>query len=154
MLPSGPAVIPVIVPWGVISPILPAEAYSVNQTFPSGPAVMPKGEVLWASGYSLRTPFVVMRPIMFESNSVNQSAPSSPTVISVAQASLCGMENSVNWPSVVTRPILLGACSGEPQGPVGARGDPPGSAFGRWRTELRDRAAGSDPSDHAFGRSP
>ena len=47
--------------------------------------MIPVGERV--SGYSVRTPVVVIRPIMSESISVNQSAPSDPVVMSVAHAS-------------------------------------------------------------------
>jgi hypothetical protein len=52
---------------------------SVNQSAPSGPAVMLSG--LKVTGYSVNAPAVVMRPIFWALNSVNHTAPSGPTVI-------------------------------------------------------------------------
>jgi len=68
----------------VIRPIL-LPASSVNQSLPSGPAVMPF-EVLAAvwmenSSAAVMTPAVVMRPILLLAPSVNQSLPSGPAVM-------------------------------------------------------------------------
>ena len=55
---------------------------SVNQSAPSGPAVIPDG---WLDGVgtvnSVIVPPVVMRPILLPSNSVNQTLPSGPFVM-------------------------------------------------------------------------
>ena len=62
----------------VMRPILLPE-YSVNQSAPSGPLVMPSGKLFSVGmGYSVSAPAVVMRPILSPLNSVNQSAPSGP----------------------------------------------------------------------------
>src|SRR5580658_3687672 len=58
---------------------------SVNHSAPSGPAVMPKGELpALGSGYAVRLPEVVMRPILFAASSVNHSAPSDPSAMPTA----------------------------------------------------------------------
>lgn len=55
---------------------------SVNQSAPSGPAVIPIGWLFAVgTGYSVITPAVVIRPILLAVFSVNQSAPSGPAVI-------------------------------------------------------------------------
>ena len=50
---------------------------------------------------------VVMRPILLPLNSVNQSAPSGPAVISNGSLFEVGTGYSVIVPEVVMRPILL-----------------------------------------------
>src|SRR5207245_4825711 len=66
---------------GVMRPIL-FPPRSVNQTAPSGPPVIPQGELNDVGiAYSLKTPLVVTRPMLFAEFSVNQSAPSGPVGI-------------------------------------------------------------------------
>jgi hypothetical protein len=70
-----------IAPAVVIRPILLPLA-SVNQSAPSGPAVMlsnPLDDV--GTGYSLSAPAVVIRPILLPKYSGNQSAPSGPATM-------------------------------------------------------------------------
>ena len=71
----------VTTPGVVMRPILLA-LDSVNQSAPSGPAVIPC-TALSAVGtaYSVIDPPVVMLPILLPSDSVNQSAPSGPAAI-------------------------------------------------------------------------
>ena len=59
-----------------------------------------------ASGYSVITPLVVMRPILLPADSVNQSAPSGPVMIQTGTLLGVGIWNSVMTPAVVIRPIL------------------------------------------------
>src|SRR5437870_3518512 len=104
MLPSGPAVIPVILndgesensvttPVGVMRPMPLA---SVNQMFPSAPAVIVKAPAEGVeSGNSVMTPAGVMRPIWSALDSVNQRLPSGPTVIPAGPALGVGSGNSV-----------------------------------------------------------
>src|SRR5437588_546966 len=91
----------------VIRPILLPEN-SVNQSAPSGPAVIPVGS-LAAVGTpnSLKLPAVVTRPILLPDCSVNQSAPPGPAVIPKGWLAAVGTPNSLKLPAVVTRPILL-----------------------------------------------
>ena len=54
-----------IVPAGVMRPIFAGLALRVNQTFPSGPAVIPFGKFGgFGTGNSVTTPAGVMRPIL------------------------------------------------------------------------------------------
>jgi hypothetical protein len=53
----------------------------VNQTFPSGPAVIPRAAAEVGSGNSLNWPPGVIRPIWLAWCSVNQTLPSGPLVI-------------------------------------------------------------------------
>src|SRR3989440_11517178 len=74
----------VIDPCGVILPICRVPS-SVNHTFPSGPAAVPKGSLLaCGSEYSLRLPPGLIRAMALLPASGNQSAPSAP------RAMLCG----------------------------------------------------------------
>src|SRR5690349_14418058 len=68
----------------VIRPILPGEV-SVNQSAPSGPAVIAMGRVLPPVAhpghgmlYSVTVPAVVILPTLFPSRSTNHTAPSGP----------------------------------------------------------------------------
>ena len=55
---------------------------SMNQSAPSGPAVMPSGDANANSGgNSVTVPAVVIRPTRLPSSSVNHSAPSGPAAI-------------------------------------------------------------------------
>jgi hypothetical protein len=70
-----------MVPSGVIRPIW-STACSVNQTAPSGPAVIPSGSLPGVGmPYSWTAPSMVMRPMWLLPGSVNQRAPSGPVVI-------------------------------------------------------------------------
>ena len=90
----------------VILPIL-LVSDSVNQSAPSGPAVMPLRPFSGpGSGYSVTTPVVVIRPILGVPFSVNQSAPSGPEVMSQVNVAVGeGKEYSVIAPKVVILPI-------------------------------------------------
>src|SRR6266487_1014957 len=105
-LPSGPAVMvsksklvgtgnSVIVPDGVIRPILLVKAFSVNQILPSGPAVMEPGR-LFRVGMtnSLIVPVAVIRPILFSQCSVNQRLSSGPSTIEIGPLFGVGVEYS------------------------------------------------------------
>ena len=73
------------------------------------------------SGNSLSSPDVVIRPILLLLSSVNQIAPSDPTVIPFGLLSGVGSRNSVTFPAVVMRPTLLPKNSvnqSAPSGPV------------------------------------
>lgn len=107
-----------MVPAVVIRPIL-LPLPSVNHNAPSGPAVMPAGELFAVgTGYSVITPAVVIRPIL-PPFSVNQSAPSGPAVIPVGPLFGVGKGYSVKLPDVVTRPILLPLSSVNHSAPSG-----------------------------------
>src|SRR5436853_224975 len=77
---------------------LSTQPVSVNQTFPSGPAVMPHGVLLAVGmGYSVKAPDVATFATLFPLYSVNQRLPSGPAAIS------CGMLLAVGtWYSVVS----------------------------------------------------
>ena len=53
----------------------------MNQSAPSGPAVMPPGSLIPAPVKVVTTPAVVMRPIVLLPALVNHRAPSGPLVI-------------------------------------------------------------------------
>ncbi len=104
----------------VIFPIL-FVLYSVNQRFPSGPAVI-TCKLAFVVGilYSVTVPAVVILPILFAVCSVNQRFPSGPVVISSGLL-LVGALYSVIVPAVVILPILSPLCSVNqrfPSGPV------------------------------------
>ena len=133
-LPSTPVVIPygepsvipvqvpqlsansVITPAGVMRPIslLP---YSVNQRFPSGPAVMIRGFSPGVGSWnSVTVPEGVMRPMALPPGpvSVNHMFPSGPAVMEYGiDPAVTPVRNSVIAPSMVTRaiPALDGALS-------------------------------------------
>ena len=74
----------VITPAGVMRPMRPGLACSLNQTLPSGPAAIPNGSSLGVSPAvnSAMTPAGVMRPIAPDPPfSVNQRPPSGPVAI-------------------------------------------------------------------------
>lgn len=71
----------VISPAGVILPIAGLNE-SVNQTLPSGPSVIDRGEARSPLPNSVIAPFVVIRPILPADSSVNQRLPSAPAVMS------------------------------------------------------------------------
>src|SRR5260221_1024179 len=84
---------------------------SVNQTLPSGPAVMAAG-LLLAVGIpnAEKLPLGVMRPMAFPLNSVNHRLPSDPAVMPsgpqpAEDPHFVGKENWVMLPDVVMRPI-------------------------------------------------
>ena len=76
----------------VIRPMaFPLILHSVNQRFPSGPAVMAQGALNGYSGNSEMTPEGVMRPIMetvpiSKSAAVNHRLPSGPATMPVPSA--------------------------------------------------------------------
>src|SRR5437016_5441485 len=94
---------------------------SVNQTLPSGPVVMPAGE-LDAVGMvtSVTDPDRVMRPTLLVPMSVNhRPLPSGPAPIWVALLPALGRVHSVATPAVVMRPILRPSVNHRlPSGPV------------------------------------
>jgi len=95
----APAVVirPILLPW-----------CSVNQSAPSGPAVMPWGPLPGVGTVnSVMTPVVVIRPILLPLYSVNHNAPSGPAVISKGSLLAVGIVNSLITPAVVIRPMLL-----------------------------------------------
>src|SRR5260370_8245108 len=77
------------------------QAWSVNQSLPSGPAVMPSGR-LAGTGNKVMLPLGVMRPIA-PALSVNQRLPSGPAVMPKAVPE--GTLNSVTVPA----PAQVGA---------------------------------------------
>src|ERR1700730_13108099 len=86
--PSGPSAIPstlpppenwVRLPAGVMRPMFPANC--PNQTAPSGPGVIPDGNELTGVGYSETAPSMLILPMLFANDSVNQRAPSGPAQI-------------------------------------------------------------------------
>ena len=76
----------------VIRPIL-LPPISVNQSAPSGPAVMPPGLPL--VGNSLTIPPGAIRPILFPLTSVNQMPPSGPDAMLSGPLFAVGIENSI-----------------------------------------------------------
>src|SRR6266851_3522627 len=78
----------------------------VNQRLPSGPAVMPKGPLLFGETWnSVMLPLGVMRPMMPTLYSVNHRLPSGPAVMLKGMLLAVGMGNPVMVPLVVIRPI-------------------------------------------------
>src|SRR6516162_7738458 len=75
----------------LMRPILPIVVNSVNQTAPSGPAVIPSGPLPgFGRGNSVMAPVAVIRPIRFPGNSVNHKAPSEPTAIPIGPLKALG----------------------------------------------------------------
>src|SRR5205807_2229369 len=97
----------VIAPEVVIRPIRNTSA-SVNQSAPSGPAVIPCGLLFAGSTNSLTTPAVVILPMRSPLISVNHSAPSGPAVISTGPDPAVRPPNSVTTPAGVIRPMPAG----------------------------------------------
>src|SRR5262249_62363309 len=87
-----PAENSVMTPAGVMRPIAPGSVLllgcCVNQTLPSGPAVMKFSLVpgVMPAENSVTTPAGVIRPILFAWASVNQRLPSGPRVIPAGPA--------------------------------------------------------------------
>ena len=80
----------------------------MNHRLPSSPAVMSMGMLLlWAVGYSVIVPMVVMRPILPMAYSANQRLPSGPDVSRSGQLSCVFTLNSVISPVGVMRPMAL-----------------------------------------------
>src|SRR2546426_1013498 len=72
---------------------------SVNQSLPSGPAVMPMGRLpLVGTENSVTVPVTVIRPILSSFGSVNQSLPSGPAVMLQRPLWVVGTGNSVTTP--------------------------------------------------------
>ncbi len=79
---------------------------SVNQTLPSGPAVMPLGPLEDVGTlYSVMAPAEVIRPMLFPFCSVNHKAPSDPAVIPAGRLDGVGVRYSKTAPVRVIRPI-------------------------------------------------
>src|SRR5581483_2023548 len=110
MLPGVGMANPVIVPVGVMRPILsePNEDVSVNQRLPSGPAIIPLRELPCVGvANPVTVPVGVMRSILDTFLSVNQRLPSDPNAIACpTMLPGGGMANSVIVPVGVMRPIL------------------------------------------------
>jgi hypothetical protein len=83
---------------------------SVNQTFPSGPAVIPAGFLPLASGKGVIAPPVVMRWTVSAAGPfpVNHRLPSGPAVMPLGSVST-GRAKGVAVPAVVIRPIVSAA---------------------------------------------
>src|SRR5438045_3770347 len=82
-------------------PILSAKI-SVNQRFPSGPAVIRSGRLVNPPN-STMLPIVSIRPIWLTPFSANHSAPSGPTVMPDGFADGVGIAKNVNSPVGVSR---------------------------------------------------
>src|SRR5712692_8357791 len=124
-MPSRGEILPMRLTWG-----------SVNRTDPSAETTIPLGEPLRVgTSISVITPAVVIRPIRFPVEAVNQSAPSG------AAAMPRGPEpgatgNSVTTPAVVIRPMRSDDSSANhrapsgpaviPRGPLPPEGSAPG----------------------------
>jgi hypothetical protein len=128
--PSGPAATPtgwvstegignsVMTPVVVILPIL-LPTVSANHRlfdcagFGSGPETMAFGLLPGVGiAYSVNAPATVRRPIRLPVNSVNQIAPSGPTVGSHGTLLGCGISCSASsTPAVLMRPTRFPACS-------------------------------------------
>jgi hypothetical protein len=67
----------------------------------------------------VKTPPVVMRPILLPPPSVNHSAPSGPATMLSGKLFAVGIVNSVTTPAVVIRPILLPLASVNQSAPSG-----------------------------------
>ena len=82
----------VIAPAGVMRPIRPGLACSVNQRLPSGPGAIPSGEELLVRPVvnSVIAPVGVIRPIAGFAFSVNQRLPSGPATMPVGWESFVG----------------------------------------------------------------
>ena len=106
-------------------------ASSVNQSAPSGPAVMLPGAPV-VRPYSVIVPEVVIRPILCAAVSVNQRAPSDPAVMPDGLAPGVSSEVSVIVPLVVMRPILFPLCSVNHKAPSGPGMMPKGRLLGVW----------------------
>src|SRR6185312_17119918 len=140
--PSGPIVMlpgsalapgteySLMVPCGVIMPMKPLalaqkstpqsdSLLSVNQTLPSGPALIPFGCA--AVGNSLKAPDTVIRPMRLGNGSVNHSAPSGPAAMLAGSVPGAGNGNSVITPAVVIlsiAPLPASANQRFPSGPL------------------------------------
>src|SRR4051794_27238136 len=103
--------------WRVAGSSLPTSSLPlrVNRRFPAGPTTMLVGPLLpLGRGNSVTTPEVVIRPILLLSDSVNQRAPSFPSVIPSGNCPvfpLASIGNSLILPLVSIRPILPPNCS-------------------------------------------
>jgi hypothetical protein len=97
----------VIAPDVVIRPIL--SEVSMNQSAPSGPAVMPLDPAEVGKQNSVIAPAVVTRPILLSVFSVNHNAPSAPEVIVHGKA--VAQQYPVTVPEVVIRPIPFAAAN-------------------------------------------
>src|SRR3989442_311649 len=81
---------------------------SVNQRFPSAPAVISRGLLsLVGTAYSMIDPVVLMRPILLAAFSVNHRLPSGPAVMPDSPGLGVGTGYSIIAPVVVMRPMLL-----------------------------------------------
>src|SRR6516162_2605091 len=95
--------------------------------WPSLPTVMPTGPP--GRGYSVRSPSVVIRPILLPNSSVNHSAPSGPATIRLGDAP-GAREYSVNAPPRVIRPTFEADRSTNHSAPSGPSARPSGVAAG------------------------
>ena len=76
----------------------------VNQSAPSGPAVIPTG-VIHGTGYSVTSPSRLIRPIRSPPISANHTAPSGPRVSRTVKLAGVAIGYSVIVPSSVIFPI-------------------------------------------------
>src|ERR1019366_4062223 len=99
---------PLVVILPILCPLrLVKSGFSVNQSAPSEPEVIPKGARVLGRGYSVITPAMVTRPILLVVGTANQSAPSGPVVMPDTPRRLSeGFVYSVITPAVVIRPIF------------------------------------------------
>src|SRR5262245_17306922 len=82
--------------------------YSVNQRLPSGAAAIPRGRLpRVGTGYSVKAPRVVSRPMLLPKNSVNHRLPSAPAVMPLGLPKTFGTSYSVMVPVSVILPILF-----------------------------------------------
>src|SRR5215469_5108229 len=81
------------------------------------------------TGYSVRSPAVVIRPILLPNSSVNHSAPSGPATIRLGNAPRAS-GYSVNAPSRVIRPTFEADRSTNHSAPSGPSAKPSGVAAG------------------------
>ena len=67
---------------------------------------MPQGKYEEETAYSVITPVVVIRPMLWAALSVNHNAPSEPVAMDWGMLLAVGIAYSVIVPEVVMRPIL------------------------------------------------
>jgi hypothetical protein len=97
-------------PAGVMRPILLSKGNgSVNQRFPSGPAVIRSGLPVTGPNSVIlpRRSNGLIRPILLPLNSVNQMLPSGPTVMPCGLAPGVGIVKKVNSPAGVSFTIAF-----------------------------------------------
>src|SRR5687768_8018456 len=94
-------------PFGRFKRPIVSEKAPVNQTFASGPAVMPNGPLsMVGTSNSTIAPVGEMAPTALPSRSVNQTLPSGPRASPAGELFGVGSENRVTVPSIARRPIV------------------------------------------------